>query len=431
MTAAPDPTAFDARAAGRVLARSLGLPDAEPSTILDAKHEPGRDWTVLYRIGDRLVTAGSAGVGGAGGALDVPELGAGAWLFPDDPALPGLADVLDVRRLTPMLAEHLPACREGARIVRCAVTTLRYRPRRRCTLRIDLRLVRGDGQAEHVRLFGKVYHDARKARAVWDEMRLLAREPVVANGALRVAAPVAHLAAVPMVVQGEVCGLPFEELLGPWRHPVHRPPPGAAAATLAAARAIAALHACRPVSDRARPATTEAARMVDRGARAAASHPQLGRRVQAVASCLYEALARHPPITTLVHGDCKPSQFLLDGGNGVALLDFDHCGVADPATDVGTFVASLRQLAVRQSLQTGDGTGRAGTGWLTDLGTAAVEEYLRHAPLGTTADRVRTHEAVALVRKALRAHARSPRSPLPAALVGEAERLVAGGDGHG
>jgi aminoglycoside phosphotransferase (APT) family kinase protein len=426
MTAATVATAFDARAAGRVLARSLGLPDSAPCTILDAKHEPGRDWTVLYRIGGRLVTAGSAGAGGAGGALDVPALGAGAWLFPDDPALPGLADVLDARRLTAMLAEHLPACREGARIARCDVTTLRYRPRRRCTLGFDLRLVHRGGRAEHIRLFGKVYHDARKAGAVWDEMRLLAREPAVEAGALRVAAPVAHLAAVPMVVQGEVRGLPFEELLGPWRHPVHRPPPGVAAASLAAARAIAALHACQPISDRARPATTEAERMVDRGARAAATDPQFGGRVQSVAHCLYEALVRHPSVSALVHGDCKPSQFLLATGGGVALLDFDHCGVADPATDVGTFVASLRQLAVRQSLQTGDG---AGSEWLTALGAAAVDEYLRHAPPGTTADRVRTHEAVALVRKALRAHARSPRSPLPTALVAEAERLVAGGDG--
>ena len=51
----------------------------------------------------------------------------------------------------------------------------------------------------------------------------------------------------------------------------------------------------------------------------------------------------------LVHGDCKPSQFLLRGED-VVLLDLDSCGAADPAVDVGTFLATLRQQAVRRAL---------------------------------------------------------------------------------
>ena len=41
---------------------------------------------------------------------------------------------------------------------------------------------------------------------------------------------------------------------------------------------------------------------------------------------------------------------MLPGDGTVYLLDFDHCGVSDQAGDAGTFVASLRQLAVRRTM---------------------------------------------------------------------------------
>ena len=47
-------------------------------------------------------------------------------------------------------------------------------------------------------------------------------------------------------------------------------------------------------------------------------------------------------VTGVVHGDCKPSQVLLDHQQ-VLLMDLDHVAVADQAMDVGTFLASLRR----------------------------------------------------------------------------------------
>ena len=110
----------------------------------------------------------------------------------------------------------------------------------------------------------------------------------------------------------------------------------------------------------------------------------------------------------LVHGDCKPSQFLLRGED-VVLLDLDSCGAADPAVDVGTFLATLRQQAVRRTLgrravpSSADGT--------TPLAGLFLEEYLRSA--GGPSDgglrrRIAWYEAVALERKALRCFARDP-----------------------
>jgi hypothetical protein len=119
-----------------------------------------------------------------------------------------------------------------------------------------------------------------------------------------------------------------------------------------------------------------------------------------------------------VHGDCKPSQFLLDGA-GVFVLDLDHVGEADQTGDVGTFVASLRQLALQRSP---GGEARQASGLLA-LGDAFVDDYLRVVDEDVLA-RIRWHEAVALERKALRAFARAPRSPLALGLIREADRCL-------
>ena len=100
------------------------------------------------------------------------------------------------------------------------------------------------------------------------------------------------------------------------------------------------------------------------------------------------------------------------------LLDLDSCGAADPAVDVGTFLATLRQQAVRRAL------GRRATPSSSGPALAGVflEEYLRAT--GESLDgglrrRIIWYEAVALERKALRCFARAPRAPLTRALVDE------------
>jgi aminoglycoside phosphotransferase (APT) family kinase protein len=117
----------------------------------------------------------------------------------------------------------------------------------------------------------------------------------------------------------------------------------------------------------------------------------------------------------------------MAGPDHVALLDFDHCGMADPASDVGNFLASLRQLGARQWLKERKSAAAAARSlWLQTLEQRFLDEYC--AASGRGADfrwRVRWYEAVALLRKALRSFARAPRSPLPAALVDEAWRCLA------
>jgi hypothetical protein len=85
---------------------------------------------------------------------------------------------------------------------------------------------------------------------------------------------------------------------------------------------------------------------------------------------------------------------------------------------VGTFLATLRQQAVRRTL--GRRAVRSSTGGPSALADVFLGEYLRSAgepPDGGLRRRIAWYEAVALERKALRCFARAPRSPLTRALV--------------
>jgi hypothetical protein len=114
--------------------------------------------------------------------------------------------------------------------------------------------------------------------------------------------------------------------------------------------------------------------------------------------------------------------------------------MADPANDVGTFLATLRQLALRHSLkkQGGRGAGEQGSGVAEVFFTPAplpsstpahlraleklfLDEYCKASDRGEGFRlRATWYEAVGLMRKALRSFARSPFSPLPLAMVAEA-----------
>jgi hypothetical protein len=100
------------------------------------------------------------------------------------------------------------------------------------------------------------------------------------------------------------------------------------------------------------------------------------------------------------------------------LLDLDSCGQADPAGDVGTFLATLRQHGVRQVLarRTTAADARAQAA----LAEVFLREYVEAAGGGADGElrrRIAWYEAVALERKALRCFARAPTSPLTRALV--------------
>lgn len=337
-----------------------------------------------------------------------------------------------------VLGEVLTECVHGGALpLRARLTPLRYRPGRRCTLRVDVRLRTKGGGSDRVSTFyAKLYHDVVKAEVVFREMTILYSATSLQASLFRVARPVACVARLGLILQEPLQGVALDALLGRKEDVA-----GEGLDELrAVAHAVAALHGSGVTVERIRPIAPAVARLGKQARAAKVVSRQFGEHMQEVADSLADtlpALARWGEETTLVHGDCKPSQFLVNP-EGVAILDFDHSGMADPASDVGNFIATLRQHARRHELKGSAARASPARGpWLRSLEQTFLSSYLEtSAGGGELGRRAHWYQAASLVRKAYRSWQRSPRSPLPQALMREASECLAssvepdGRDGH-
>ena len=399
--------ALDAHAMGPRL--SVALSTGHRSChVLDAKYEPGIRASVLYQYGADLVR----------GDL-LPADGMQLSIYPDDPDLPTLPMAMSAAVVGPQIASlssDLSPIERRALSRRCRVTLLRYRPGKRATVRLGTPV----SETSYV---AKVYHDPDKAAAVAQEAAALsenathnAAQSAPRNSCLRMAPTVGHLPEISVVLQRSIHGQPLDSLLGtPGANGV------AAEAVRRAASALAQLHRGPVVSTRMRPVEKELHRFRARSLSISAVDAERGEQLLGMAERLLQTFSAFPVTRSgLVHGDCKPGQFVLAGDGAVYLLDFDHCGVSDQAGDAGTFVASLRQLAVQRTVA---GLSPAMTAGLDVLAEKFISTYCKSMG-DDLSKQIRWHEVVALQRKALRSFARSPKSPLPAALVEESHQCL-------
>jgi aminoglycoside phosphotransferase (APT) family kinase protein len=403
---------LDGHAMGPRLQAAIGTGGRGRCHVLDAKYEPGVRCTVLYRAGDLLVRGDLVDeeTGSADAVRPVVAPGVRLSRFPADPDLPHLADVVDPSVLRDTLRDALPG---GGRILRCRVDLVRYRPGRRATLAVEVRGPSDPVSGRPQRFVVKSYHDGEKAAAVAAEAVLL--DATVDSAApLRFAPVRAHLPELSIVVQEHVTGVPLDEV-------IRLPGPVPELALRRAAVALAALHRQPVVSSRRRGVDKELARFMARSLRVAEVEPATGAALVALGTRLAATAGDvSPGVVGLVHGDCKPSQFLLRREGEVVLLDLDSCGQADPAGDVGTFLATLRQHTLRQVLARRSAA--AGARAHAALAEVFLDEYVEAAGGGADVGlrrRIAWYEAVALERKALRCFARAPRSPLTRALVAQ------------
>lgn len=392
--------------------------------VLDAKYEPGHYCTILYQLGGDLIIGSYHWDSGEsqipGSTRIIPSVGMQVFRFPDDPSLPSLTSALDPQALSAALVDALPELKSHARILTCNVKPLRFRPGRRCTVRLELWLRDKETKATRKRvLYGKIYHDLEKAERVYHQMLALSDSPAAQQGRISYATASAFLPDLAMVLQNPVQGVPLDSLLSCDTTACN---PRGVAGTAAAGSALAAFHTGGPAAGKSRSISSELARFKKRGARIGRINSALGEQIDRLADALsawLDTLDHWGATICLVHGDCKPAQFLIHNAQ-VALLDFDHCGMADPAVDVGTFLATLQQMQVKQTMKNHGKPARS-TAWMPDLKQQFLEAYCRASgsPTGFT-QRAAWYEAVGLLRKAIRGFERSPFSPLPAALVVEA-----------
>jgi len=306
------------------------------------------------------------------GVLSVPELGISVQAFPADASLPALAASCNTSEHGPMFQALQAAARvqlhdTSWRLISASAEPVRYKPANRCVIRYRLVLERNDGDSpvrKNFTFFGKVYADPEQAEGVQAMQQELYDEQVNALGS-KIAGQVLHSPLLPRPLGTiKTLGLTLNEAVQP-ATPEEPMLTGVRALQPQMLRgrggeirdvvmpdeelrltavALAGLHTSgvRPGEGSPRTGAKEAKRARERASLIAAHNPGQAEEVQRFAQQLATRLeALQPDAYRPAHGGFKASQLLFHS-HQVFVVDFDGFCLADPALDVGYFLAYLR-----------------------------------------------------------------------------------------
>ncbi|TLY44917.1 MAG: aminoglycoside phosphotransferase family protein [Nitrospirae bacterium] len=266
---------------------------------------------------------------------DVPDWGMHVQVSPLDAHFPQLVRLSDPCYARDVVAaacaasgiapDHFPARQY-------TVTSIRYRPGKRHVLRYD-----SLDTVERGTIFAKLY-PSEKGERVFRVATQVAEWLAEHGQGVTSVRPLAYMAKDAVVLYPRVFGAPLSERL-------HRSGQGLARCLQRAGAALHALHhlpqaVAGPLQ---RYDFAAEIREIQRdSAHIPALLPPEGAAIGAIldrAQALHERLPQEPP--TFTHRDFK-CEHLLVAPRGLTLIDLDRCALADPAFDVGKFLADLQ-----------------------------------------------------------------------------------------
>ena len=251
--------------------------------------------------------------------------------FHEDPDLPWLAEAIDLEKGSRHL-EALALAPE-CRIVR--VVPVRYKLGSRCLLRFDLEV----GSVPRA-LYGKIL--AMDGGPLWRTLIAL-RDIGPGRDTPRVLQPLAYCADLHMFLLPEVAGCAEFRVLA-------FNTTTASEARLQwmrkAGAVLANLHAVRVPTEPPRRITADAEDLLRFSSLVARAAPTLALPFDEAIGWL-EALTDEDPSTVASHGAFRTDQLLVEGGEPL-MIDLDKVCWANPARDVGNFLAYLRWKAIRE-----------------------------------------------------------------------------------
>ncbi len=297
----------------------------------------------------------------------VPDLDMLLQVFPHDARLPGLATLMagSPPELLPSIMAEFGE--EAWQLEHWTAESLKYRPTRRATMRLQVRARHtASGQVAERLFYAKVYPDPDEALRAFQRQDDLHQRIEAAGAPVGVARVIAHTAALHTVIQSAVPGVSLDRLVASG--------PDADRALRVAARAVAGLHQM-PV-DSIRLDGHESPRSLSNridhlerdGALLRAAHPELADSIAFLVATIVAGLSEAP--LAPIHGDLKPEHVYIDGSNA-CLIDFDFLRVDDPLLDV---VRMETYLAGPHAPRSTSGGGAA------SAARAFVEEYFACSP---------------------------------------------------
>jgi Phosphotransferase enzyme family len=263
------------------------------------------------------------------GAID-PQLGMKMLIAPLDGAFPQLVRVsnpVHVGSRLPQMTDE-DGVQESPNV---QVTAVRYRPGQRHVLRYDYAHFDGRSQTSGT-LFAKLYSDGEDVTAF--RVASSIADWISTSTEAASIRPSAHLAEDGLVVYPKLSGVPLSQYSA-----------ARAARPLAQAGAVLRELQKAPVElfEDVRPHSfSKEVRAVARaGEHVEPLLPAAGAaldRILARVSAVEAEIEVDPPV--LAHGDYKADHVWV-GRRGITLIDFNTCSLADPALDVGKFLADL------------------------------------------------------------------------------------------
>jgi hypothetical protein len=321
--------------------------------------------------------------------------------FPDDPALPTLSAVLSRAAVEPVLVDPLPGRVTTGPLDGFRAEVVHHPREGACVLRLDLAGESGPDTA-HRQVYAKVYPQAHDASMAADALAAVGAATVGSSRTVEVRLP-------RLLALNRPLHTTFLESLTP---ATATRPPGQDAVPVGpaeAAQALRALHSHTPAGPL--PSLTApdlVSRVRVEQDLVATAWPDVSERLDSVLTNAAEVLdgGSGGPLV-LSHGDFTPSQ-LIRLPDGLGLVDLDTLCLAEPAADLGRYLAYHDVAAARRASGAGD----------TDTGVTFLAAYGAHRAHRSDLDaRVRAYRALNLALLVLRATRRFKTSRADLALT--------------
>ncbi|HKE99749.1 MAG TPA: phosphotransferase [Actinomycetes bacterium] len=369
----------------------------------------------------------------------VPELGLDLHTETEDPGLPALATLTDPELARPYLEGQLrqgSTRLSGLRLRACRPEVLRYKPGNRCTIRYELGYGPDDATPDRPEVVVVKTYAKEAGASTWAGMRAMWASPLGRGDPVRIAEPLAYDPGRRVLVQGMV---PGERTLKQLVRSALRDGSPAAEEELGAAldrtaAGLAALHGSGVRHGEAVSWDDELAKLRAALPGLALAGPEVAGAAAALIGTLVTAAAAHPPDPPgPAHRAFRPAQVLLDGVPGadgfrLGFIDFDGFCQAEPAMDVGVFLAALTNIGMYTPLGERQADLPARLGQVRAAGARFLDGYRSLAPV--SAGRVAVWEALELATYVLNGWIKVQPSRLANLLVALGARLE-GLDGPG
>jgi thiamine kinase-like enzyme len=273
---------------------------------------------------------------------ELPAEGIRLQVWPLDPKFPQLVRLGTPSHVAGMF-ESLGIPYDASRLP--VITPIRYRPGERHVLRYDFSLP-GTGSAEEQRLYAKLYENGQEAARAFGVANRVVDWLDANNQGLQGNRPEAMSEADCVILYSHAPGIPLS-------HQLERSRRWLATQLKIIGRSLAILHNGPESLQSGLKENTFAneAKVVKR----ASEHiqvllPETHEKILDILETLqnrYADLPQEKP--TFTHSDFK-SDHLLSTPQGLTLIDFDTCKLADPALDIGKFLADLEWWFTLQGL---------------------------------------------------------------------------------